>query len=200
MSEPTRFQSTLPHGERRSCGNSTEGSTSFNPRSHMGSDADDVTDGVNAWKFQSSSHMGSDVTYTSRRLSHEVSIHAPTWGATRNRRITEGDPLRFNPRSHMGSDTDTGAKSHVTEVSIHAPTWGATLVIDAITEAELFQSTLPHGERPHSPTSRPSSTSFNPRSHMGSDRNRRITEGNPLCFNPRSHMGSDELRQFCSLA
>ena len=53
----------------------------------------------------------------------------------------------FNPRSRMGSDYDD---SHVIIrdlISIHAPAWGATVAIMFFDRRELFQSTLPHGER-----------------------------------------------------
>ena len=55
------FQSTLPHGERRYApGAKALTLMCFNPRSHMGSDESELTVGVGT----------------------QVSIHAPTWGAT----------------------------------------------------------------------------------------------------------------------
>ena len=51
----------------------------------------------------------------------QVSIHAPVRGATVGAFI----------------------QHRLLVVSIHAPVRGATLVIDAVTEAELFQSTHP---------------------------------------------------------
>ena len=99
------------------------------------------------------------------------------------------------------------------DVSIHAPTWGATGNADEFDLSDLFQSTLPHGERPTMPCSSSVFTGFNPRSHMGSDRQAESrflydtvsihapTWGATLTaeisttvidgFNPRSHMGSD---------
>ena len=56
---------------------------------------------------------------------------------------------RFNPRTHMGCDA---RKQHVEDqhqVSIHAPTWGATLKWLKTCEFGRFQSTHPHGVRPH---------------------------------------------------
>ena len=100
------FQPTLPHGERRHAAAYLRTRECFNPRSHMGSDADIY-----------------------KRLKDKfVSIHAPTWGATyqnilgrtwlrfqstlpHGERLSVSDlPLcsrSFNPRSHMGSDTWT---------------------------------------------------------------------------------------------
>ena len=76
------FQSTLPHGERQKFKVKPKNVISFNPRSRMGSDGD---------------------------LSHEcwscqVSIHAPAWGATH----------------------ELFRAFFLSCVSIHAPAWGAT--------------------------------------------------------------------------
>ena len=54
------FQSTLPRGERHDKRFNPKGGKGFNPRSHVGSDED----------------------YAGKILTAEVSIHAPTWGAT----------------------------------------------------------------------------------------------------------------------
>ena len=78
--------------------------TRFNPRSHTGSDAQEVF----------------------HQQRGDVSIHAPAWGATGRRSLCRG---------HRS-------------VSTHAPTRGATRTFEKPTKANLFQSTLPHGERP----------------------------------------------------
>ncbi len=100
----SKFQSTLPHGERHPGGCNDSGRPRFNPRSHMGSDGYD---------------------YLQQR-HYRVSIHAPTWGATpgQGRRRCKG--ACFNPRSHMGSDNARVRQCVKIQVSIHAPTWGAT--------------------------------------------------------------------------
>ena len=97
------FQSTLPHGERPMAIEVSSIVSCFNPRSHMGSDA--TTDTV--------------------KLTQKVSIHAPTWGAT------------FLINHEQCNEY----------VSIHAPTWGATYNFDYLNGNSMFQSTLPHGER-----------------------------------------------------
>ncbi len=78
----------------------------------------------------------------------DISIHAPTWGATEfnvlPRQVfifqsTHPHGVRqrvlrhiirlfyFNPRTHMGCDTVEELFSNDTHpISIHAPTWGAT--------------------------------------------------------------------------
>ena len=98
------FQSTLPRGERLALPWLFQRLCNFNPRSHEGSDID-ALDG--------------------RKFVKEISIHAPTRGAT----IIQIIPL------------------HVFLISIHAPTRGATMADKAIARAKEFQSTLPRGER-----------------------------------------------------
>ena len=57
----------------------------------------------------------------------EVSIHAPTKGATPERNDDRAVKDSFNPRSHEGSDPIAVPAVPATAVSIHAPTKGATL-------------------------------------------------------------------------
>ena len=122
----------------------------------------------------------------------EISIHAPTRGATLN-------------QVH---------RAWTRSISIHAPTRGATVLPQKnLPQILLFQSTLPRGER-HA-HQRPAGTAynFNPRSHEGSDGlcspifteylkfQSTLPRGErPTCpvllpdnvnFNPRSHEGSD---------
>ena len=98
-----------------------------------------------------------------------ISIHAPAWGATEmvknhfsgstfqstlphgERPFAMSSDLRmffyFNPRSRMGSDQTVEDWLAGESISIHAPAWGATCACLLSSTAELFQSTLPHGER-----------------------------------------------------
>ena len=55
----------------------------------------------------------------------------------------------------------------------------------------VFQSTLPHGERPEISNQSSNSRNFNPRSRMGSDHSRAERQCCRRYFNPRSRMGSD---------
>ena len=77
----------------------------------------------------------------------EVSIHAPTWGATRIRGPDQDGWRCFNPRSHVGSDM---------ALPINSPN-------------PTFQSTLPRGERHPAAADQHATLCFNPRSHVGSD-------------------------------
>ena len=80
--------------------------TSFNPRSHEGSDKH---------------------TFNRPELA-SVSIHAPTKGATRTSHAYPYSTVRFNPRSHEGSDIFMVCYLIIVFVSIHAPTKGATAI------------------------------------------------------------------------
>ena len=76
-----------------------------------------------------------------------ISIHAPTRGATeRGRRYFR-----------------------TTIISIHAPTRGATPCRQKKSSMQIFQSTLPRGERPSAERLGGVLWDFNPRSHEGSD-------------------------------
>ena len=189
------FQSTLPRGERHAHLRQSCCSHDFNPRSHEGSD-----------RFK-----GEIINIM------QISIHAPTRGAT----------VRFfNVRDQF-------------RISIHAPTRGATVKAVECRCRLGFQSTLPRGERlDMSERVDLIQRDFNPRSHEGSDRYERFctpkakisihapTRGATFCvdhirsivrfqstlprgerrscistvtipipyFNPRSHEGSDLCR------
>ena len=187
------FQSTHPHGVRRSVSfRSPLSKTSFNPRTHMGCDC-----------FSS---------FGSHQI--QVSIHAPTWGATSLSRYSFYDIGGFNPRTHMGCDQGGARKVEGAVVSIHAPTWGATTEFFNILILILFQSTHPHGVRLRLRQIPCAQHSFNPRTHMGCDGRRPSDAVRQLLFqsthphgvrrcwcflvlwgrgfNPRTHMGCDK--------
>ena len=98
-----------------------------------------------------------------------ISIHAPTWGATRRRTLStvyikfqsthprgvrhvlqshSRENKNFNPRTHVGCDevSPTGIVSS-SLISIHAPTWGATKAECSADCGAEFQSTHPRGVR-----------------------------------------------------
>ena len=77
----------------------------FNPRTHVGCDTEAMKDKSIEWNFNPRTHVGCDqVRGGADGLPADISIHAPTWGATI---VPKGeDRLLF--------------------ISIHAPTWGAT--------------------------------------------------------------------------
>ena len=120
------FQSTLPRGERRLSLCIRTLNRRFNPRSHAGSDPSRL--------------------YQNPNLPN-VSIHAPTRGATPVARGGYSRQQSFNPRSHAGSDKSPKEVSVEGLVSIHAPTRGATSGSTVRNLRLTFQSTLPRGER-----------------------------------------------------
>ena len=136
--------------------------------------------------------MGSDRAEALDVAGRVVSIHAPTWGATRSIPIaTPGEPS-FNPRSHVGSDQGIHVASHLLkcfnprshvgsdqgrrklrgprQVSIHAPTWGATCSSHSNAYKRRVSIHAPTWGATHA-TKPPRFTlyRFNPRSHVGSD-------------------------------
>ena len=164
----------------------------FNPRSHKGSDQDPVL--VLSGKiFQSTLPQGErQCGITLYGPPTDISIHAPTRGATLQRKTRKCIITDFNPRSHKGSDAgkeccsrpcgDFNPRSHKGSDGEHIS--GSMVSAD-----------------------------FNPRSHKGSDF-RPICIQYPICisihaptrgathfpnfyertgydFNPRSHKGSD---------
>ena len=81
--------------------------------------------------------------------SSDVSIHAPTQGATNGFSGHLASSLSFNPRTHAGCDFLVRLEHRAARVvSIHAPTQGATLYRQAVAEVVPC---------------------FNPRTHAGCD-------------------------------
>ena len=76
-----------------------------------------------------------------------ISIHAPTWGATRSLLHCRSTLCYFNPRTHVGCDCLVFPERWRVEISIHAPTWGATLASQLNAYFKAFQSTHPRGVR-----------------------------------------------------
>ena len=100
--------------------------------------------------FNPRSHERSDLKMVGYNVKIQISIHAPTRGATK----------------------ENNGKRLKDYISIHAPTRGATTYFVARLFPTLFQSTLPREER--QTDSQPTAylqTYFNPRSHERSDSN-----------------------------
>jgi len=122
----------------------------FNPRSRRGSDQSPTCGPITARPFQSTLPQGERPKICKQLgMDPDISIHAPAGGATRR------DPDR--PRDH--------------QISIHAPAGGATDNFAGCATLEIFQSTLPQGERRERPRRgrRRRPAHFNPRSRRGSD-------------------------------
>ena len=97
-------------------------------------------------RFNSRAHGGRDRRVRRGREEHQVSIHAPTGGATYS--VTHCDfTVSFNSRAHGGRDLGLDARAERADVSIHAPTGGATKAICRSRPRCGFQFTRPRGAR-----------------------------------------------------
>ena len=163
------FQFTLPREERRQVQAQPLTLQNFNPRSHERSDHITQSFVFRFFNFNPRSHERSDLVKVGDQYKLNISIHAPTRGATVFRR----------------------AERNSCRISIHAPTRGATnngrlcgafyvfqstLPREERREAYIgmpivmqFQSTLPREERPISLNVSWYFKNFNPRSHERSD-------------------------------
>ncbi len=99
------FQSTHPRGVRRTVVLGINSSVNFNPRTHVGCDL---------------------VMCVSPVQLTRISIHAPTWGATK---LTDNTLIYTSISIHAptwGATQRHKQSGHYRTISIHAPTWGAT--------------------------------------------------------------------------
>ena len=108
---PSRFQSTHPRGVRHGSRMRYVRTACFNPRTHVGCDWR-----AGGWlsiasKFQSTHPRGVRRTVAvCVALELLVSIHAPTWGATRVPPSDRCTLCCFNPRTHVGCDVFVWSK------------------------------------------------------------------------------------------
>ena len=141
----------------------------FNPRSREGSDFGKIMKYLSEVDFNPRSREGSDCS--SRALIYI--LH------------------NFNPRSREGSDKIIDKPLPIHPISIHAPARGATKTGCTVCGKQIFQSTLPRGERPGLTLYGKSTQIFQstlPRGERLAYRCLDCLEGN---FNPRSREGSD---------
>ncbi|SDT04342.1 hypothetical protein SAMN05444162_2928 [Paenibacillaceae bacterium GAS479] len=164
-----RFQSTLPHGERRGFESELLTILEFQSTLPHG-ERHTVTPKRSSSKrcFNPRSRTGSDGIMQPKKCTYNVSIHAPARGATapnghqkiRNTfqsTLPHGErplsKLTMRRRPRFQSTLPHGERpcviliAQLNEVSIHAPARGATKLQDSSVYVSMFQSTLPHGER-----------------------------------------------------
>ena len=187
-----RFQSTHPHGVRRHKKCTAERLISFNPRTHTGCDLYNDHHRLHVESFNPRTHTGCDApraivhhpqlgfnprthtgcdsyvesyktflnvsihaptrgaTIGSQQSGdlHPVSIHAPTRGATDSTRyVLNLDHVSIHAPTRGATDPEHAIRPCLV-VSIHAPTRGATLGHgDRYPHGHGFQSTHPHGVR-----------------------------------------------------
>ena len=123
--------------------------SSFNPRAHAGRDLTLDMLEITQQRFQSTRPRGA--RHFRLGAVHgilEVSIHAPTRGATCKLASCVWLSKCFNPRAHAGRDLKyQRCVENVAWVSIHAPTRGATKLQSHRLGKPKFQSTRPRGAR-----------------------------------------------------
>ena len=79
---------------------------SFNPRARVGRDVRTYATFTAVSSFQSTRPRGARRAANLTDFSnHNVSIHAPAWGATKAADCRRSDPRSFNPRARVGRDS-----------------------------------------------------------------------------------------------
>ena len=79
----SRFQSTHPRGVRLTTTPMTSPPSDFNPRTHVGCDLQKFAVPLQCQHFNPRTHVGCDLDRLGLDSQQDISIHAPTWGATR---------------------------------------------------------------------------------------------------------------------
>ena len=120
-------QSTLHMGSDTQTQSICKSKVCFNPRSHMGSDVLPGHTRQHFRRFNPRSHMGSDPPKLVKWGCKSVSIHAPTWGATKWQTDRSGDTKFQSTLPHGERPLLRLYPASDFCVSIHAPTWGATV-------------------------------------------------------------------------
>ena len=102
-----------------------------------------------------------------------ISIHAPTWGATRRRQENYRDK-NFNPRTHVGCDVYKDSLSlSSTHFNPRTHVGCDKWMIGSVNEVRDFNPRTHVGCDTQETRSLAFSTNFNPRTHVGCDGNRR---------------------------
>ena len=142
--------------------------------------------------FNPRTHEGCDFKYSISYITSQVSIHAPTRGATGYCRI---DTNKFGVSIHAPTRGATGNRPHrerLCLVSIHAPTRGATRSWRRRRESLTVSIHAPTRGATHRPANvRLNVIGFNPRTHEGCDCCFFRSIDKPHGFNPRTHEGCD---------
>ena len=155
------FQFTLPHGERRGANHPALLLDGFNSRSRMGSDSRSGGPCGGGCGFNSRSRMGSD---------QQVAVKAQLGGGFNSRSRMGSDEqavlnkeiyARFNSRSRMGSDRLFASLPARVRGFNSRSRMGSDLQSRIRrNDTEMFQFTLPHGERQHKAGSSPTVIRF----------------------------------------
>ena len=107
---------------------------------------------------------------------HHISIHAPTWGATNSISMVLQISTNFNPRTHVGCDLTLFL------IPIFLVNFNPRTHVGCDSGGHLLTCPTPH---------------FNPRTHVGCDLSFLIVQINLRYFNPRTHVGCDLVIHKC---
>ena len=148
----------------------------FNPRTRVGCDTASMSVLSTVKLFQSTHPRGVRHRHQpAQAAGSDVSIHAPAWGATRARSVTDKCKPCFNPRTRVGCDIrarplEAGAACFNPRTRVGCDVSRGVGTPDP----DGFQSTHPRGVRRGGCCSRVAAISgFNPRTRVGCDlRNR----------------------------
>ena len=145
---PDTFQSTLPRGERLVYGfKRLPFSRNFNPRSREGSDFYKLEVVNYSLNFNPRSREGSDANIVGYYTCHDNFNPRSREGSDETAQFPAVRSADFNPRSREGSDGSKNRRKSGNNISIHAPARGATYFQTYMLGPQIFQSTLPRGER-----------------------------------------------------
>ena len=176
----------------------------FNPRTHTGCDyRNAIENGASEVSIHAPTR-GATYRHLRRQRGDPVSIHAPTRGATLLATVSLLEHRhRFNPRTHTGCDLFT----HLIIVLICSfqsthPHGVRRKTYSAPTPASSwFQSTHPHGVRPHIPANTAYAAWFQSTHPHGV---RLFKSGHYFfcapSFNPRTHTGCDIAKSMESIS
>ena len=127
----------------------------FNPRSREGSDEVNE-DSIDIPMISTHAPArGATLVYCKHNREIEISTHAPARGATFVPPCHSSQLTYFNPRSRKGSDQVYGYLLLILVISTHAPARGATVEFINVEVMNIFQPTLPRGERQFKSAYRP---------------------------------------------
>ena len=143
--------------------------------------------------FQFTRPRGARPPYNREMGMAQVSIHAPTGGATRREGTVQRDH-RFNSRAHGGRDSPCSCTNAVRWSFQFTRPRGARRASSRMKQASLwFQFTRPRGARPLNSSSVSNSAMFQFTRPRGA--RRAVAKSMPtyLCFNSRAHGGRDDL-------
>ena len=131
-----------------------------------------------------------------RRLSAVaagVSIHAPTWGATRARRISIRCSMFQSTRPRGARPQPAADGVHRDRFQSTRPRGARHVGVECAHRLCVFQSTRPRGARRGHLDRGRTIRRFNPRAHVGRDGAHPSRRAIGAGFNPRAHVGRDPL-------